>query len=179
MSDKFMINKEFCKFENGYIVDGNEIVGMPLSVVMQLDKLELMCQQYEYLKAQPKACHTPLPTLKNFKRKSALHAGAPQLEEPETPTIDRKVAEAQEFMDELDLVCDYRELNKQLEKFGLLFDWLDAKKFAEGDCTRPMDLPTLGNPLELTKEQVVEAIKEMYLNPVAFDSSVPWTHSEF
>ena len=155
MSNKYLVAKNNCEFRYGFITDGTVILGMPNQVALQLNKLELMCQQYEYLKSQPQGQFVPMPTLDGFVRKSALHTKLPKVALPETPTIDAKVAESMAFMEELDAVEDTRELNEQIKKFAPLFDWIAADEFPEGDWTDPLDLPVLGDPLALTADHIV------------------------
>lgn len=165
MSNHYIIHKKDCRFENGYILDCDEIIGINGDVHRLLERLELMAQQYEYLMAQPAPCHVPVPTLENFKRKSALHADLPYEEMPATPAIDAQVAQSMAFVEEQDALEDARDLNKMIDKFATLFDWVAADEFPEGNCTLPLDLPTLGNPLELTAEQVKALLKQMVYHP--------------
>ena len=91
-----LINKADCTFENNRIVKDDEIVGLPVDVVLQLHKLELMIQQYDYLKMQP--CYSPAPSLDGFERKTALKSDRPYVNVPDTPVTDNRVQEAMALM---------------------------------------------------------------------------------
>lgn len=161
-----LIKKSKCKFENGYIVKGSKIVGMPSEVYRQLKFLEIMVQEYEYIKAQP--AYQPAPTLEGFEPKSALSTKRPYMEKPDTPTIDKRTGEALEFMAEVDAVNEAAHANGMIDRLGALIDWLAADKFVEGNCFDPIDTPTLGNPLELTPGKVADKIIEIMGDDVLF-----------
>lgn len=158
-----LIKKSKCSFEAGHIVKKNELIGIPPVVHMQMYKLELMVQQAEYLKAQPNGCASP--SLEGFVRKTTLAAERPYVEMPDTPVTDKRVAEAMEFMAEADAVNDTHVINKTIDDFGALIDWCAADKFVEGVCVLPIDLPELGNPLELTPDKVVKFITDLVVEP--------------
>lgn len=151
-----LIKKSKCKFEAGQIVKGSELIGIPWNVHSQLMLLETMVQQHDYIAAQPK--YQPAPTLDGFELKSALKPGRPYFDKPDTPTVDKRTEEALAYMAEVDQVNEAEYLNKWIDRFGALIDWLAADKFVEGDCTEKIDTPVLGNPLELTPDEVAAII---------------------
>lgn len=166
MAELKMINKNKCKFDNGFICKGNKIVGLPVNVAFQLQKLELMIQQYEYLAAQPKA--QPMPTLDGFKFDDGLPKPA-YVEQPDTPTMDARVAEALAFCDEVAEVDKAAETNRMIERFADLINWCNADKFVAGDYVSPLRCPRIGNPLKLTEAQVIGTIARMVCNPLTID----------
>lgn len=159
-----MIKKKDCKFENGHIVKGDKLVGIPITVWLQLDKLELMCQQYMYLSGQP-AYHAG-PSLDGFERKSALRDKLPYIEMPETPTSDARVAEAMAFMREVDACANVAQANGMIDRFAELILWCKGKKFVEGEFLRPIDTPQLGNPLELKAKDISGILHMIASSPI-------------
>lgn len=159
-----LIKKNKCTFEAGHIVKKNEIVGIPYKVWAQLNKLELIVQQYDYLKSQPK--YSAGPSLNGFERKSALKESRPYIGVPETPVTDKRVKEALEFMAEVDSVNNADEVNQKIDEYGALIDWLAADKFVEGDCFNAIDTPSLGDPLYLAPCDVVSILEYIVKNPI-------------
>lgn len=162
-----LIKKSKCKFDNGYIVKKNEIIGIPYTVHMQLTKLDLVMQQYFYLRNQ--AGYNPGPSLEGFERKSTLTKDRPYVEAPDTPVTDKRVAEAMAFMDEVDALHDADKVNKVIDDYGALIDWLACEKFVAGECFKPIDTPMLGNPLVLDPKSVVAVIKSMIESPIVLE----------
>ena len=162
-----LIKKNKCKFIDGYIVKKNRQIGIPFAVWTGLNKLELILQQYYYLKDQP--AYREGPSLKGFERKSLLDAKIPYVGMPDTPTIDARVAEAIEFMAEADEVQSVNLINDALAGYRQLIKWLDSDKFFEGDCYSPIDTFMLGNPLELTSEAVVDLVSMVVNSPVLIE----------
>lgn len=162
-----LIKKSKCKFEAGIIVKKNKQIGIPYCVWCQINKLELMLQQYNYLKQQPS--YQAGPTLEGFKRESALKVDRPYIDTPDTPTIDKRVEEAMRFMSETDRVNEAVDTNKAIDDFGELVDWCASDKFIEGDCYKIIDTPMLGNPLELEPTEVAAALKILVCAPVVVE----------
>lgn len=163
-----LIKKSKCKFENGYIVKKNNQIGIPLTVWLQLNKLETMYQQYTYLLSQP--AYQAGPSLEGFKKVSALESKLPYVEAPETPVSDKLIAESLAFMEEADKINEAVEINNAIDRFSALFEWLDADKFLEGDCYKQIDTLFLGNPLELTPDAVAAIFKKIVSSAVVFEA---------
>lgn len=162
-----LIKKSKCTFEAGHIVKKNELVGIPYAVWAQLNKLELVVQQLNYLRDQPAFCAGP--SLEGFERQSALANKRPYIDTPKMPVTDRRVAEAMEFMREVDSLNDAVHVNELIDEYGELIDWCDSDKFVEGDCCKPIDTWTLGNPLLLTGKEVAHIIQYLIENPVVVE----------
>lgn len=160
-----LIKKSKLTFEAGHLIKKDKVIGLPVNVWLQLNELETMIQQYDYLKKQKE--YSPGPTLDGFERRRSEYFDN-ILEEvlPETPVSDKRVAEAKAFMDEVDRVDKAKEVNETIEHFHDLMLWCQHDKFIEGDCYNPIDLYVLGNPLELTEEKVARIIECMVFNPV-------------
>lgn len=162
-----LIKKSKCTFENGYIIKKNKVVGIPRIVHLQLDKLECMLQQMDYLITQPAG--RPGPSLNGWQRKSALKSDRPYFDAPDTPVTDRRVEEAMQFMKEVDAVQDTVDTNKLIDEFGELIDWCAADKFVEGTDHSQLDLYVLGNPLELKPQTVAALLGRLVTSPVQIE----------
>jgi len=163
-----LIKKSKCKFEAGHIIKKNKVVGIPRVIWWQLNRLETMVQQYDYLIAQPP--YQPGPSLEGFDRKSIIGNDRPYVSCPDTPVIDKRVKEAMEFMAETDKVNDAAEINKAIDHFGELIDWFDSDKFIEGGCFEIIDTPTLGNPLILDGHDIVTILKVLVTSPIEVEA---------
>lgn len=164
---KKLIKKNKCSFENGYIVKKDKLVGIPSIVWYQLEKLEVMYQQYAYLKAQQS--YTPGPSLDGFVRTRALGTKLPYAPVPDTPVMDRRVEEAMAFMDEVDAIDNAKKLNDAIENFRELIDWCASEKFVEGNRYDPIDTFALGNPLKLTADNVAYVLSLIVNDPVEIE----------
>lgn len=162
-----LIKKSKCEFEAGCIVKEDELIGIPKVVHLQLNKLELMMQQYSYLKDQP--AYNAGPSLDGFERQSVLASERPYVEAPETPVTDKLIAEAMAFMKEADKVSNAADVNTAIDNFGALVDWCATDKFIEGDCYDKLDLYMLGNPLELTVDDIVNILKCIVESPIVIE----------
>lgn len=162
-----IIKKNECEFIDGYIVKDGETVNLPANVRLLIERLELMLQQYKYLKGQKP--YSPGPSLEGFEFKSALHKGVADLFEiPETPGLDAKLAEAFALMDEIDTMKAAKDLNDVIRKFEPLFEFASKDHFFEGMVSgaAPIDCITIGNPLELTVDQIKAALQTIVDSPV-------------
>ena len=159
-----LIKKSKCTFEQGIIVKKDEQVGLPLVVWMQLDKLELIIEQFNYLRKQPR--YQAGPSLKGFERMECKDTKRPYVEAPEMPVTDRRVAEAMKFMEEADELSNAKEINDAIDEFGELIDWCMADKFIEGICYNKINTPVIGNPLTLSAEDIRDFIRLVVENPI-------------
>lgn len=166
MAELKMIKKDKCKFENGFVCKGSKIIGLPADVALQIQKLELMIQQYEYLASQP--APRPMPSLDGFK----FNDGLPKpmhFDRPDTPTMDARVAEAMAFCEEVEEVDNAIEVNKMIDRFTALINWCNADKFVAGDYVSPLRCPRIGDPLKLTEDQIVGTLLDMVIHPVTIN----------
>lgn len=162
-----LIKKSKCSFKFGHIVKNGELIGIPYEVWAQLNKLEIMAQQYAYLKDQKPYCAGP--SLEGFERASALTSSRPYVDVPDTPVTDRRVAEAMEFMAEVDAVADAEKINETIDEFGYLIDWCSDNKFVEGTCFMPIDTPIIGNPLHLKADEIAYFIRKIVTGPIKIE----------
>lgn len=132
-------------FVDGYVLDEeSNVVCLPSKVAEQLNDVETWLQRYNYLIAQPEA--QKAPSLEGFERKSAFQRVRVTAD---TPVADRMVADAHSLLEELRNKEAVDTTNEIIGKYSALFDWLSADTFVEGNVVVRMDLPTIGNPLEM------------------------------
>ena len=162
-----LINKDKCEFINGSIIKKNEQIGISTIVWMQLNKLEVIMQQYMYLKGQPAYCAGP--SLEGFERKTILDNGMPYIKAPDTPVTDKRVAEAMQFMAEADAINDAEKINSLIDDYAELIRWCNADKFIEGDCYKLIDTPELGDPLMLNGDDIVKCLTVLVKNPIEME----------
>ena len=162
-----LVKKSKCTFEAGHIVKKDKVIGLPMNVWLQLNKLELIAQQYRYLVIQPAHCDGP--SLEGFERKSMFGNDRPYAEMPDTPVMDQRVEEAMKFMAEIDGLNDTMEINQAIDSFGDLVDWCAGKKFIEGDCYKVIDTPEVGNPLTLEPQDIADFIKIVVSSPIVIE----------
>ena len=148
--------KSECEMIDGIIVKDGEAVGLPCSVHRMLHIVEEQLQKAYYLLDQPKAC--PAPTLEGFVKKTS--SPMPFIKKPTTPFSDAQVNMALAIMNETDAVNAVNEINDMIEDFKPLIEWVASETLMDsGDCYGKLDLPELGDPLKLTTDDIVEALK--------------------
>lgn len=141
-------------FDNGYVLDSeSNVVCLPDGVAEQLNDVETWIQRYEYLKAQPEECKAP--SLDGFERESAFKRVRVKAE---TPISDKRVKESEALLAELRNKGAVDSANAIIEKYSNLFDWLASDTFVCGDKVVRMDLPKIGNPLEVDAIELAEVI---------------------
>ncbi len=153
-----MYNKSNLTFNGSFIIAPNrEIVAVDPSIVAQANQLETLKQKAEYLAAQPEA--TPMPTLDGFKRKSVRDSALSEFE-VKTPIIDMKIAEGVALMDEIDDMQTAEVANRMLADYIELLEFVDSDYVIDHNSDHVMrfDTPTLGNVLELTKQDIVDTV---------------------
>lgn len=157
-----LYKKSDLKFAHGYLVDedGNS-VALPNKVVKQLDALDIVLQEYLYLDNQPR--FQPAPTLRGYERKLNQDADRKwkHMDMPATPTIDKKAAETMAFLEEVSAKEDVEAVNFALDKYKELLDFCSEDEFfspSEFFMHPPINCVSLGNPLELTAQKVIDII---------------------
>lgn len=155
---KKMYKKSDLSYVNGYIVTkDDEIVLLPNDASNQLMHLEYELQKLEWLKNKPKL---PLIEYPDFVRKSEFETAVPEIA-VETPLLDEQVQRSMKMREEIDNQKASKMANKFLAKYEKLFRFIGSDLFTEGDSDIQFDLPTLGNPLELTADKVVQLVTAM------------------
>lgn len=172
-----LYKKNNLTFSNGMLVTKkNKVVCVDINIVEQANKLETLNQKIEWLKDQPKACSGP-----DFSEFERVHSGTKVKLGTETPTLDKEIKKSLKLMDEIDHYNTTEKAEDVInDVFKELVEFVTNKEVIDYcSVVSKFDTPTLGNPLELTNEDiiriVVEAIEaglicDMYLhNPVWVD----------
>lgn len=159
-----MFNKTDCEYKNGYIVCGDEIMAIDNEVVDLFNKLENDIQKAAFEKRN---CG-PLPCYREpgqFVRETEHGYTLPEIS-VETPRIDKKIEEAQAIMEEIDAMNTADEINEYISgiKPVMLFVQDEFIVPCESESAHRFDLPTIGNPLELTKSELVEFVTGMFID---------------
>lgn len=148
--------KENCEYIGGYIVCGDEVVGVPAAIVLKLNKLDTDLQMAAHRRA-----NTVKPVeAKPFVRK---HEGTGFIELTAiTPALDAKVAEAEALMDDIDTLDTVNQANSYLEDIADVIDWVGSDYIIESATTAKFDLPAVGNPLNLSIDKLVDMVADMF-----------------
>lgn len=154
-----MYKKSELSLINGMLVaESGDIVVPSLAIIEEANMLETLLQKTKYLQAQPIA--TPAPSLDGFQRKS-IKDGSRVVFHAKTPLMDDKAEEAMAIMDEIDDVVKVERANNMATEFQTLVEFAQNDFVIDcgGDGTLYFfDTPTLGNPLELTVDDVIDAV---------------------
>lgn len=154
-----LVSKKDLKYVNGYITDNEgTVVNIDYRIAHFLNKLEVCIQKAKYIKAQPE-CQFP-PSLDGFELESEHKVY--KIEEPKTPKLDARANLAKGILDEMVAVNNAKECNEFIKANAVVFEWLDSDLIVvdSSEAGVRFDLPTLGNPLELTAEGVMDIINE-------------------
>lgn len=148
--------KSECAIIDGQVTFESEVLYLNPVVYNMLHILDEQVQKAEYLNAQPKA--QAAPSLDGFKKKS--NYSLPLLEKPKTPAGDKQVKIAMAIMRETDEVNKVGKINELITEMQPMFDWVASEHTSDsGTPHARIDLPAIGNPLELTTDKMVEFIK--------------------
>lgn len=157
-----MYEKKELEYKGGYLVAGDKVVGLDNNLVRMLNELE---EDYQFAKfTHTKEMLTlPSPTME-FHRKSEHGKIMPTIE-VETPELDAAVEKSVKMMDELDAVSSATIANEYLEKIMPLIMFVDDPFVVSVDqpSQERLDLLCVGNPLELTKDKLVDMVTEMFM----------------
>ena len=151
-----MYNKSDLAYKNGLLVNKEgDVVAIDNAVVDLANELETRIQKARYLNAQPVA--VVAPSLNGFKRQSE---NSLNLFVCETPALDKTIDEAMELMSDIDSMETTEMLNNQLQGYADLVYFVrdDSVVDCQQGTPHRFDVPTLGNPLEWTKDSLLEFI---------------------
>jgi len=150
--------KEVCMYVDGYIVCGDEVVGVPTAIIHQLNKLETDMQKAEHRRANKIELKAPEPFVRKHEGKSHI------VVTPDTPVLDEAVDKAMKLMDDIETVEAASAVNDYLADLESAIEWIQSPNVVSSDTVlvEKFDLPTLGNPLELDEEDIVEAVVNLF-----------------
>lgn len=155
-----MYKKAECEYRNGYIVKGDEVVGIDNEVVDLLNKLE-----YDYQKAMFAKAHAvpPMPEVPEFGFRTERGEVFPQVS-AETPKMDEMVANTIEMMEELDAMSMADACNEYFDGIEplILFVNDDYVIGCEQAVQHRFDLKNIGNPLKLDKDKLTDFVIKMF-----------------
>ena len=143
-------------YKNGLLLTSDgDVVAVDNAIVDMANELETRLQKANYIMAQPEA--VAAPTLDGFTRKSEIQITPFTCE---TPLMDKRVEEAKKLMDEIDDVAMTNTLNDQLRNYSdlVIFIKEDMVIDAERETPHRFDVPTMGNPLEWTEDDLFKFI---------------------
>lgn len=148
-------SKSDLTFKSGYVVNADgDVVALPPCVADQLNEIETTIQKAAWLSGQPEECKGP--DLSEFERESCF-GSVPEIV-VSTPLLDKKVKESKAIEQEMYAAACTSELNKLIAGFREAFAFAAEDSFVEGDRVVRLDLPTLGDPLKLTADDLAHAM---------------------
>ena len=153
-----LYKKSECTFKKGMIIGpDNETLCLPDAVARQLDALDEAFQLWRYLAMQP-AFHEP-PTSEGFKRKLQRDVDRQwKKAKTDTPLVDQAVKESLQFAKELEAIELTDSINLAYEKYADLLDFCADDEFAAHYGAGHINCVSLGNPLLLTTDKVMDTI---------------------
>lgn len=155
-----MINKKDCEYKGGYIVCNGEVVCVDNEVVDLFNKLEEDVQR-----AQFEANKQPAIAVSDekFARKTE-HGKIMPIVKASTPELDNVVDKTMKIMDELDACASAELANDYFAGIKSLILFVNDEFVLSGEqaTQHRFDLPTIGNPLELTKDDLSALVIGMF-----------------
>lgn len=158
-----MFKKKDCKYKDGYIVCGGKVLSIDNKIVDLLNELEDMVQRSCYDDAKQMVCDCCTVERSEFQRLSE-HGGKRPIFVPNTPDLDDAVSKTVAIMDDLDKIDKAKKTNRYYDRLEPVFKFVESKTIVSGDqaVQHRFDLPTLGNPLKLTVEDIAESVAELF-----------------
>ena len=158
-----MISKAELEYKGGYLVKGDDVIVIDPDIVNQACMIDSLKQANEFYKKNGGA-GVPGADMEKFRAKS--ETPRPYLE-ANTPLMDKKVEESLGLMKELDSVSTANAANDMLRKVDELIQFAldDYVISIEGQPVK-FDLPSLGNPLEFTAQEIIDIIEEAAGNEI-------------
>jgi len=156
-----LINKNELVFRNGYFYCDNERVAIDGIVVNQFNEFEEIIQKYNYLEKQ--GDYHSMPTLDGFERE---HISPIEINvEAPTPVLDMEIAKTKAMLSEIDGQSMAEEITRVANHYKEMLYWIGSETIDVRDNNFfdefRVDTPLLGDPLELTKDVIMEYITHM------------------
>lgn len=154
-------NKKELVYKQGRLFVGNELVSVSRFVVSEANRLERMLQKAEVIKANKQTVETSMVKPIEFKFVSE-HESDICLPKPKTPHLDKRVKEHEALAEEDKKVRDYNVLQVITKDFKHLIEFVNNDEVIVGnEDTYRFDLKTIGNPLKLNKDKLVECFTKL------------------
>ena len=159
-----LINKNKLVFKNGFFYKKNKRVYIESNVVEQLNKLETLMQQYDYLDKQGE--YNPEPSLEGFEREHIETVNV-NISSP-TPILDEEIEKTKAMLEEIDNHNTAKEVERVCGCFKDLLYWVaseevlitDESLWFDEDMAK-VDTPHIGNPLKLDQDSLMNVITFM------------------
>lgn len=156
-----MFNKSECEYKGGYIVCDGKVVCIPNEVVDLFNKLEEDVQR----KQHEASVFGGMPAVEGmpFVRKTERGEVFP-LVQADTPELDALAEKTMKIMDEVDAMADAAKANEYFESIHPLIMFVNDEFIVSGEqaTQHRFDLPTIGNPLEVTKENLSDLVMSLF-----------------
>lgn len=155
-----MFKKEELEYRNGYIVKNDEIIGVDNKIVDMFNQFEEDIQRAKHEKDNKPA---PVEEPKPFYRKTERGSVYPFVQ-ADTPVLDKMTERAINLMDELDSVGAADKINDYFDTIQPIILFADDEFVVSGEqaSQHRFDLPTIGNPLKVTKEDLCSFVIGMF-----------------
>lgn len=149
------ILKSNLQFDDGYVLNDDEIIALPGSVRCQLMALEELVEHAAHEKKLNGK--SEIEDVKPFKPSSIDVEARIKVN---TPLLDKKEAEGRALMQEVKLQGLEKKINRELASIQSLINWADSDYVIVDEGRQPfgevrMSLPMIGDPLKLTVEDIV------------------------
>ena len=156
-----MINKSECEYKGGYIVYNDKVMCINNKVVDLFNKLDVDVQHAQFEATNKPKCFEPVD---EFVAKSEHGAIYPKIS-ANTPELDAAAEKALKIMDEIDAIADAEKVNEYFLSIDELFEFVSQDFIVSGDqpTQHRFDLPTIGNPLKLSKEDLSDFVVSMFV----------------
>lgn len=161
MSKAKMYNKNELKYKGGYIVKGDDVIAIDNEIVDLFNKLDTDVQYAKFL-AMKESFQVDTSDMEFFR---ATERGNVYLHvEFDTPNLDEFASKTEAMMDEIDNLNKAEMMNEYLQTIKplLIFANDNFVIAAEHGVPHRFDLPAIGNPLELTREDIGNLVISMF-----------------
>jgi hypothetical protein len=151
-----LVEKDSLKYDSGYLVKGDDIVGIDGTIIVQLNVLEKLNQRNKFYSDNPRKATEPD---KPFEFTSE-HEIEIELKMPETPILDKEIEKSLKLCSEIDTLSVTKELQSMMSRFKELLAFVDNDKvlISFDGIPKKLDLKTLGNPIHLTQDKVISIL---------------------
>ena len=153
------VKKSDCIVRQGYIVHDDEVIGLPLAVAGELEKLIFSIQAANYNENnQPsKIFKTP----EKFEPKMSYNDWHRSVTKVETPALDKAVEEALAIVDDIEHMEKSEKIDELLKEYQNLLMFIEEDEFLPGICPDRLGVPDDLNPLTMTVDDFKECLVQI------------------
>ena len=155
-----MYKKKKLDYKNGYIVKEGKIIGIDNKIVDMFNQLETDVQKWLHNMKYPVEDIKPAVPFSRETERGKIYPRVTAV----TPELDNMAEKTIAMMDELDKVANADMCNKYFKSIQPLIEFINDKFVVECNQSTQhrFDLPQLGNPLKITKEDLCEIVTQMF-----------------